>query len=211
MRLNYTSLPAACEAHPGNVGLLVAGTVSSWAQEVDTFVVGPIPVAMTGKLSSSVKANTGSVDAESINGTNVEFAIVQLLDTGVSTNTVYVIGNGLSTVTTNQVQTNTVFTGTVIWDGTDAVVTKSSKNSQTVLVGMQQVQRVIGVGTDVVVSNATSSIGANVITNSVLLVTVSESQSVKSGVTNNTGSAKFTGIWNETDNTAVSGTIKAAK
>ncbi len=194
------------------VTLLVAGTISSWAAEQDSFLVGPIPVTMTGKLSSSVKANTGSVDAESINGTNVEFGVVQLLDTGVSTNTVYVIGNGLSTVTTNQAgTTNVIFTGTVIWDGADAVVTKSSKNSQTVLVGMQQVQRVIGVDTDVVVSNATSSIGANVITNSVLLVTVSESQSVKSGVTNNTGSAKFTGIWNETDGTAVSGTIKAVK
>jgi hypothetical protein len=194
------------------VTLVVAGTMSSWAQEKDTFLVGPIPVTMTGKLSSSVKANTGSVNAESINGSNVEFAIVQLLDTGVSTNTVYVIGNGLSTVTTNQSpHTNTVFTGTVIWDGDDAVVTKSSKNSQTVLVGMQQVQRVIGVDTDVVVSNATSSIGANVITNSVLLVTVSESQSVKSGVTNNTGSAKFTGIWNETDGTAVAGSITAVK
>lgn len=193
------------------ITLVVAGTMSSWAQEKDTFLVGPIPVDMVGKLSSTNASNNGSVTGESVNSSNVEFAIVQLLDTGVSTDTVYVIGNGLSTVTTNQVKTNTVFTGTVIWDGDEAVVTKSSKSSQTVLVPMQQVQRVIGVDTDVVVSNATSSIGANVITNSVLLVTVSESQSVKSGVTNNTGSAKFTGIWNETDGTAVSGTIKAVK
>jgi hypothetical protein len=194
------------------LALLVAGAVSSWAAEKDSFLVGPIPVTMTGKLSSSVKANTGSVNAESINGTNVEFAIVQLLDAGVSTNTDYVIGNGLSTVTTNQAgTTNVIFTGTVIWAGDDAVVTKSSKNSQTVLVGMQQVQRVIGVGTDVAVSNSVSATGENVITNSVLLVTVSESQSVKSGVTNNTGSAKFTGIWNETDNTAVAGSVTAVK
>ena len=193
------------------VALLVAGTVSSWAQEVDSFLLGPIPVTMTGKLSSSVKANTGTVNAESINGSNVELAVVQFLDTGVETDTVYVIGSGLSLVTTNQASTNVDFTGTVIWEGDNAVVTKESKSSTTTVVAMRQVQRVIGVDTDVAVSNATSSIGANVISNSELLVTLTGSEKLTSAGTNSTGSAKFNGIWNEAVGTAVSGTIKVEK
>jgi hypothetical protein len=196
------------------VALLVAGVISSWAlpaTEDDSFVFGPIPVTMTGKLISSVKANTGTVNAESINGTNVEFAIAQFV-AGVSTDTFYVIGNGLSTVTTNQAgHTNVFLTGTVIWEGDDAVETKSNKTSSTTLIAMGQVQQVIGVDSSVAVSNSVSATGENVITNSVLLVTLSSSEKVSKGTTNTTGSATFTGIWNETDGTAVSGSMKAAK
>jgi hypothetical protein len=188
--------------------LLAAETVGTWGQEVDSFLVGPIPVTMEGKLISTNKGS-GTVTGESVNGTDVEFAVVQLLATDVSTDTLYIIGSGLSLVTTNQAQTNVIFTGTEIWDGGDAVVEKESKGSTTTLVEMRQIQQVRGVDTDVTVSNSASATGENVISNSVLLVTITSSEKASKTGTNETGSAKFFGIWNEFDGTAVSGTIKA--
>lgn len=193
------------------VAMLVAGVVKALpAHEIDSFLVGPIPVTMEGKLITTNK-NAGTVTGASVNGTDVEFAVVQVLAVDVQTDTVYVIGNDLSLVTTNQANTNTDFTGTIIWDGTDAVVEKGSKGSTTTLVPMHQVQQVVTVGSTISVSNSASATGENVISNSELLVTITSSEKTSKTGTNETGSAKFFGIWNEFDGTAVSGTIKAEK
>jgi hypothetical protein len=178
--------------------LLIAGSATVRAQETDEIHFN-VPITFSGKLSTGE-----TVTDASLNEGSLTFAEVQFISGTFTDQPVYVIGAGLGlTNTVVGFTTNVNLIGVSVWSGENSVVTsKPGSKTTTTVMGMSENQ--IDIFADTLVTNADT-----VISNSVLLLTVTTSISGK-GTNVNDVSAKFSGIWYD-GVSAISGSIKTAK
>jgi hypothetical protein len=180
--------------------LLVGGVVTSWAQETDRILAGPLPITFKGKLSDKT-AVSGSTLATAAGGGSLEVAEVQYVG-GAFTGTPFsVIGTsiGLTNLVSGS-STDVDLVGTDLYEQ-DGAVDLSKAGSKT----MKFVSAWSETGFDLFTSASISNLSST-ITNSVLILQGTSTETA----TGTNLNAKVLGIW-VAGKTAVTGTIKSEK
>jgi uncharacterized membrane protein len=209
------------------VTLLVAGTLSSWAQsniinttsnEVAGFVVGPLPISFTGKLSNKTTITASTLADLAPGGGTLEFAegydveplstgqVRLVIGTSFGTSNIVTIVSGVTNINVTAVG----YTILVARDYVDPSASKSVKFTS----GWEGA----GDGTLNGTSTNFSSTVDTVVSNATLLIsgTISPTSSGGKSSTNATAatdfkiSAKVTGVWFDGVDT-ISGSIGAPK
>jgi len=191
--------------------LVIAGVASSWAQvsniinttsnEVAGFVVGPLPISFTGKLSNKGSVNAATLAATTPAGATapLEFAAAYQVGAGPATTgqVFLVIGTSLGTsnITSGVNSGGVVLVGYNILGAYDFVdLSKAGSKSTKFLSGWSEDGTGRAAGGSF--TNFQSSVW-KVVSNSALLVSGTITDPAKAGKSTTNGTAKVTGVWQD--------------